>query len=131
MTQWPSVLAIRFRAGCRFLDPLCKRSASRLARLDVVSGLELCVLGAIDVRRDGEVMRIGGPKPRLLLALLLAHRRSVVSIDRCCEELWGNAQPADPSGVLQSHISRLRRLLRPEVQIVARPPGYVLEVSDD
>lgn len=33
--------------------------------------------------------------------------------------------------MLQSNISRLRKLLRPDADIVARPPGYVLQVADD
>jgi predicted ATPase/DNA-binding SARP family transcriptional activator len=37
----------------------------------------------------------------------------------------------DPLGVLQSHLSRLRRALRPEAEIVARPPGYVLQLPDE
>ena len=94
------------------------------------SGLELRVLGAIELMRAGEAVPIGGPKPRLTLALLAAHRGSVVSTDRICEELWGGNQPADPPGVLQSHISRLRRILRPGAEITARPPGYVLEIDD-
>jgi predicted ATPase/DNA-binding SARP family transcriptional activator len=54
-----------------------------------------------------------------------------VSADRLCEELWGDTQPADPGAVLQSHLSRLRRLLRPEAEIVLRPPGYALEVAEE
>ena len=93
-------------------------------------GIELRVLGAIELVRAGEPVAIGGPKPRLALALLAAHRGSVVSTDRICEELWGADQPGDPPGVLQSHISRLRRILRPDAEITARPPGYVLEIND-
>jgi predicted ATPase/DNA-binding SARP family transcriptional activator len=78
--------------------------------------------------RAGTPVPIGGPKPRLALALLAAHRGSVVSTDRICEELWGDAAPADPPAVLQSHLSRLRRLLRPDAEIAARPPGYALEI---
>ena len=55
----------------------------------------------------------------------------MVSIDRLCDELWGNNPPADPLGVLQSHLSRLRRALRPEAEIIARPPGYVLQIPDE
>jgi predicted ATPase len=55
----------------------------------------------------------------------------VVSTDRLCDELWGNTLPADPAGVLQSHLSRLRRVLRPEAEIIARPPGYLLQISDE
>ena len=94
-------------------------------------GLELRVFGAVEVWRDGERRPVGGPKPRLLLALLLAHCGSVVSSDRLCEELWGDDQPISPRAVLQSHASRLRRLLEPDARIVARPPGYSLEVAPE
>jgi predicted ATPase/DNA-binding SARP family transcriptional activator len=95
------------------------------------SDLDFRVLGGIEVVRRGQPVPIGGPKPRLALALLAAHRGSVVSTDRLCEEMWGSGPPTDPSGVLQSHLSRLRRILRPDAEILARPPGYVLEISDD
>ena len=97
----------------------------------MASDLDFRVLGGIELERRGQVVPIGGPKPRLALALLAARRGSVVSTDRLCDELWGNNPPADPLGVLQSHLSRLRRVLRPEAEIVARPPGYVLQVPDE
>ena len=100
-----------------------------MARME--SDLDFRVLGGIEVVRRGQPVPIGGPKPRLALALLAAHRGSVVSTDRLCDELWGGSPPADPSGVLQSHLSRLRRILRPDAEILARPPGYVLEIPDD
>ena len=60
------------------------------------------MLGSVEVRRDGEVVPIGGPKPRQILAMLVAARGGVVSTDRLHEELWGDDQPADPGAVLQS-----------------------------
>ena len=53
-----------------------------------------------------------------------------MSTERLCEELWADHAPADPPAVLQSIVSRLRRLLRPEAEIVARPPGYVLQAEE-
>ncbi len=91
-------------------------------------GLQLRVLGSVEAHRSGQLVALGGPKPRLLLAMLLAARGAVVSTDRLCEELWGDDQPAEPAAVLQSHLSRLRRLLRPDAEIVARPPGYLLDI---
>jgi predicted ATPase/DNA-binding SARP family transcriptional activator len=95
------------------------------------SDLDFRVLGGIELERRGQAVPIGGPKPRLALALLATRRGSVVSTDRLCEELWGSDLPADPLGVLQSHLSRLRRALRPEAEIIARPPGYVLQIPDE
>ncbi len=93
--------------------------------------MELRVFGPVQAVRDGRPVAIGGPKPRLLLALLVAHRGRTVTTDRLCEELWGDAQPAGPPAVLQSHVSRLRRALRPGAEIVSRPPGYALEVDEE
>ena len=93
--------------------------------------LDIRVLGNIEVRRGGEVQAIGGPKPRQLMAMLVAAHGNVVTVDRLCDELWGDEQPADPGAVLQGNISRLRRLLQPEARIVARPPGYALEAHDE
>jgi predicted ATPase/DNA-binding SARP family transcriptional activator len=93
--------------------------------------LELRVLGTTALVRAGQAVPIGGPKPRLALAFLAAHRGTVVSSDRLCDELWIVDAPHDPAGVLQSNLSRLRRLLRPDAEIVAHPPGYVLQVDDE
>ena len=92
--------------------------------------LEIQVLGSLDVRRDGEAVAIGGPKPRQILAMLLAARGRVVSTDRMIDELWADAGPADPGAVLQSYVSRLRKLLEPEARIVTRSFGYALEIED-
>lgn len=93
--------------------------------------LQIRVLGGIDLVRNGRSVPIGGPKPRLVLAFLAARRGSVVSTERLCDELWGDRPPVDPPAVLQSQLSRLRKLLRPDADIVARPPGYLLQAPDD
>ncbi len=61
--------------------------------------------------------------------MLVAAHGAVVSTDRLEDELWGDNQPADPGAVLQSNISRLRKVLHPDAQIVSRPPGYALEID--
>ena len=43
--------------------------------------------------------------------------------------LWGDEEPAAAAATLQSHLSRLRRLLYPEGEIGARGGGYCLELS--
>jgi DNA-binding SARP family transcriptional activator len=88
-----------------------------------VEEIEVRVLGAIEVHRNGVPVPIGGPKPRRLLALLLANANSVVSSDRLCEELWGEEQPASAIDTLQSTISRLRKVIGDSAQIVADRRG--------
>ena len=89
------------------------------------------VLGPLEVWRAGALVPIGGPKARLTLAVLLAHRSSVVSVDRLADALWGDDPPPTAVATIQSNVSRLRRALAPDVDIVARAPGYVLEAPTE
>src|SRR5262245_1453775 len=91
----------------------------------------LRVLGPLQVARDGGVVSVGGPNVRMTLALLLANRSTVVSVDRIADALWGDDPPRSATTTIQGNISRLRRLLEPEVTISARAPGYLLEVDPD
>ena len=115
-------------AQWKALQGVCKHAC----KTGGVNGLlELRVLGPIEVTRAGQAIAIGGAQPRLVLAMLAAWRGSVVSTERLCEELWPDDAPGDPAGALQSIVSRLRRTLRPEAEIVARPPGYGLELGEE
>ena len=100
--------------------------------------VEFRLLGSVGIERDGLLLPLGGMKPRLLLAALLVHRNAVVSADRLAEMAWGDEPPPSAIATLQSHLSRLRRHMdgtgtAPGVgaRLVARAPGYVLEVADD
>ena len=87
------------------------------------------ILGEVTVERaDAPPARLA-PTLRVLLAVLAAQRGSVVSVSRLREVLWGEQEPAAAAATLQSHLSRLRRLLCPEGGIVARGGGYCLELS--
>jgi predicted ATPase/DNA-binding SARP family transcriptional activator len=90
----------------------------------------VAVLGPLEVRDDGHVVDISGAKQRAVVAILATNAGRVVSGDRLIEELWGDDAPVDAANALQHHISRLRRVLGPE-RLVARPPGYVLELDED
>ena len=95
--------------------------------------LEFCVLGPLEVWRDGRPVRLGGERQRALLALLLLHANEVVPSDRLIEQLFGDDASERAANTLQVSISRLRRLLEHgggsngegEV-LVTRPPGYLL-----
>ena len=95
----------------------------------MTTAVDVRVLGNLEVRRGTDIVAIGGPKPRQILAMLVAAHGNAVSTDQFREELWGDEQPADPAGVLQGNISRLRRLLDPGARIIAGPAGYMLEID--
>ena len=88
--------------------------------------VRVVVLGSVAVERDGTPVALGGSKQRLLLAVLAAASGRSVSADALCEALWGDDQPATASATVQSHVSRLRRALRPEIQIGSAASGYSL-----
>jgi DNA-binding SARP family transcriptional activator len=93
--------------------------------------VEFRVLGSVGIVDADQLLPVGGEKPRRLLAVLLAHRNSVVSADRLVDALW--ADPPDAAGAtLQSYISRLRRFveLGDDTSLRNRAPGYVLEVPE-
>jgi predicted ATPase/DNA-binding SARP family transcriptional activator len=91
------------------------------------------VLGSVGIVDGGALLPLGGGMPRRLLAMLLAYRSTVVSVDRLVEVLW--SEPPESAGAtLQSYVSRLRRFVELDggdgAAIVNRAPGYVLELPD-
>ncbi len=88
----------------------------------------LCVLGSLEVVRDGEQVRLGSPQQRRLLTVLVVHANEVVSSDRLVDVLWGDDAPRSATHSLQTLLSRLRASLG-EDRLETRPPGYRLRVA--
>lgn len=90
--------------------------------------MELKVLGAIEAVSGGRAVQVGGPTARRLLAVLLARRREVVHADSLAEAVWGPAPPPTAHATLLTHVSKLRRAVGADGDVVLarRPPGYVL-----
>ena len=88
------------------------------------------ILGPLEVDGDEAPIAIGGPKPRALLAALLVHRGTVVSVDRLLDALWGERPPSGAVGALRAYLSRLRAALGAQARLQYRPPGYILAVAD-
>ena len=59
-------------------------------------------------------IRLGGPRQRSVLAILLLDANRVVSIDRLAEELYGGAPPVSAVTQVHRQISELRMLLEPK-----------------
>ena len=86
------------------------------------------LLGPLEVRVDGRVVRIARPKQRALLAVLALDAGACVSRERLIDELWGAAPPASAAHGLQVHVSGLRKLLGGDL-IVTCPGGYKLALD--
>ncbi len=94
------------------------------------SGLELRVLGPMELLKDGVPAALGGVKPRMLLGTLVLHHRRAVSVEQLVEVLWPGERPRSAHANVQTYISGLRTQLGPE-RLETRAPGYRLSLSDD
>ena len=98
------------------------------------SRLEFRILGPLEVSNGDGPLRIGGPRQRALLAILLLSANRVVSRDRLAEELFAGEELQSAERALRVQISRLRASLGSadgEPLIINRPPGYLLRVGPD
>jgi DNA-binding SARP family transcriptional activator len=78
--------------------------------VDYAPDMRFGVLGPLEVEADNGPVALGGPKERLLLALLLIRPNQVVSVDALVLGLWGEQPPSTAAKTLQSHVKRLRML---------------------
>jgi DNA-binding SARP family transcriptional activator len=91
--------------------------------------VEFRVLGPLEIRRDGAPVSLRASKLRTFLGVLLVNHRRVVSVDRLVEDVWPDGAPAGARHALETHASRLRSLLGDDAPLVARTPGYALELD--
>lgn len=94
------------------------------------------VLGPLEVTAAGQVVPLGGPKPRLLLAALALQPNVVVSTDVLVEVLWPGSAPRSAAANIRTYVHSLRRRLAecaPELgdRISSRASGYLLTASPE
>jgi len=93
------------------------------------------ILGPLAVwTTAGDDVRVPESKVRTLLAVLLVHDGRVVSVDRLCGAVWGEALPRNPTGALHTKVWQLRRVLEKAEPgkgrlVESHPPGYLLRVD--
>jgi DNA-binding SARP family transcriptional activator len=63
------------------------------------------ILGPLEVAGEAGALRLGGPKRRAVLAILLLNANRVVSIDRLADDLYGDATPASAVTQMQTHLA--------------------------
>jgi len=87
------------------------------------------LLGPVDVAAGGESRPVSGLRRKAVLATLALYAGEAVSIGRLTGAVWGEAAPATAVNTLQSHVSYLRGVLGSRAAILARPPGYLLDLG--
>ena len=93
--------------------------------------MQVRLLGPVDVLVGGKPQEIAGLRRRAVLAVLALHEGEVVSTDVLLSAVWGDDAPRAAANTLQSHMSGLRGALGSRAAILARPPGYLLDLGAD
>src|SRR5262245_30320212 len=89
------------------------------------------LLGPVDIMVGGEERPVAGLRRKAVLATLALHVGEVVSTDRLVDAVWGETAPLTALNTLQHHVSHLRAMLGGKAAILARPPGYLLDLGED
>ncbi len=90
--------------------------------------VEVKILGPLEVRRNADVLALGGARQRSLLALLLLHRNEVIPRERLIDAIWDESPPATAVNALQVAVHGLRKLLG-AARLRSRHGGYELVVE--
>jgi DNA-binding SARP family transcriptional activator len=93
--------------------------------------VQVRLLGPVDVTAGGVPQPVHGLRRKAVLAVLGLHAGEVVSAARLIDVVWAGDAPATAANALQSHVSYLRGVLGVRAVIVARPPGYLLDIGPD
>jgi predicted ATPase/DNA-binding SARP family transcriptional activator len=88
------------------------------------------LLGAFELIGLGGAVVLPGRRQRSLAAILALEGGRIVSAARLIDELWSDADPADPLNALQHQISRLRAAIGRDA-VVRHEVGYALDVTAD
>jgi DNA-binding SARP family transcriptional activator len=102
----------------------------------MADSVEFGVLGPLEMTMGDEVLPLGTPKQRAVLAMLVINRGRAVSIQALIDAAWDGEPPSGARATLHQYISNVRRLiantgLDPHAVLGSAPPGYRLAVADD
>ena len=104
-------------------------------RCPTLTVVDVRLLGPVEVVAGPVTLALGGPRHRMVLAMLALAAPDVVSTDRLVDGLWGESPPDKPLPTLQVFVHKLRRALAeagvadPRTVLESRPPGYRLAVD--
>jgi DNA-binding SARP family transcriptional activator len=94
-------------------------------------GLDVRLLGDIEVEVEGRPVRLGGTRAESLFVSLVLNRGRTVGVEALVDRLWPDEPPLAADKALQVHVSRLRRVLGSEGgRITWSSGGYSLRLSE-
>lgn len=100
--------------------------------------IEYRLFGGLDVRVGDQVLDVGGPKQRAVLAALLVDPGRALAPASLIDRVWPHEAPERADASLQAYVSNLRRVLEPTRRprepaqvLVTRAAGYALIAERD
>ncbi|MFB7718595.1 BTAD domain-containing putative transcriptional regulator [Nocardia sp. NPDC056100] len=94
--------------------------------------VQIALLGEAQVSvTEGPARRVGGPRVRMLLALLALEPGRPVRCESLIDTIWGDDPPADPANALQTLVKRLRAVLPHGVAVEFVAVAYRLAIDAD
>ncbi len=91
---------------------------------EYVRTMDYRVLGPLEVLVDGDLLPLGGPKQRVVVAVLVAAAGRPVPVDVLVQAIYGEDAAPGGRNTLQTYVSNLRQVLGDV--IVRRGDAYVL-----
>ncbi|MGA5303368.1 BTAD domain-containing putative transcriptional regulator [Nucisporomicrobium flavum] len=88
------------------------------------------ILGPLSVTDAGREVAVTAGRDRTVLAVLLLNTGRIVGVEQLIDAVWDQAPPATARGQLQTCVSRLRRVLPPDL-ILTDPAGYGVAAGPD
>ncbi len=89
--------------------------------------VEFEVLGPLKAIKGEHLLALGGPKQRLVLALLLADPGQTISVDRLIDGVWDGQPPDTARKTLQGYVHHLREVVGSVIQ--TDQAGYRLDTA--
>jgi WD40 repeat protein/DNA-binding SARP family transcriptional activator len=93
--------------------------------------LQFHALGGLAVTENGDAVSLGGQRQRRLVAMLLIHRNSVVSVDRLAEAVFAGEPTPGAATTLRSYVARVRKVVDGNgsgATLVTQAPGYLIRL---
>ncbi|WP_306748117.1 AfsR/SARP family transcriptional regulator [Saccharothrix yanglingensis] len=92
----------------------------------------LRLLGPVGLTSNGREYDLGGPRQRVVLAMLALNANRVVPVERLIDAVWSTTPPTTARTQVQICVSALRKIFfdaKVAMRIKTRRPGYQLEVD--